>query len=260
MGRIGVVPSRAGIAPVVKETSEPASTSSEKPAVETTAGGKTVRVSLVERAYNEIRRRILDNEYPPSHQVLEFDLATELRMSRTPVREALVRLQNENFVRIIPRHGMRVVPLSLVDLQDMYETLLALELMAVERLARSRPSPAVLAPIDKALDDMDRSLRSKDTDGWARADERFHRTLVALCGNARLVAIVESLWDQGHRARMTTMRLRPTLKLSNREHRAVRDAIQEGEWREACAVHRRHFARATREILSLLAQTGLARK
>jgi DNA-binding GntR family transcriptional regulator len=52
----------------------------------------------VERAYREIRRRILDNEYPPAHQVLEQDLAEDLGMSRTPLREALVRLQNEHFV------------------------------------------------------------------------------------------------------------------------------------------------------------------
>ena len=63
-------------------------------------------------------------------------------MSRTPVREALVRLENERLVQIIPRHGMRVVPLSLDDLRDMYEVLTALELTAIERLARSGPGAA----------------------------------------------------------------------------------------------------------------------
>ena len=232
----------------------------EQSAVGTGVRAKSARVSLVERAYQEIRRRILDNEYPPSHQVLEFDLAAELNMSRTPVREALVRLQNENFVHIVPRHGMRVVPLSLSDLRDMYETLLALELTAVERLARSRPEASALRTMNEALDDMERALRRDDRDGWAKADERFHRTIVGMCGNSRLASIVEALWDQGHRARMTTVRLRPALKMSNQEHRALVDAIKRGDWREACATYRRHFLRGTAEILELLAQTGLARK
>jgi DNA-binding GntR family transcriptional regulator len=217
-------------------------------------------VSLVERAYGEIRRRILDNEYPPAHQVLELELAAELGMSRTPVREALVRLQNENFVQLIPRHGMRVVPLSVRDLNDMYEVLTALELTAIERLARAHLDDSALRAIRDALDDMDRALERRDVDAWITADERFHRTLVAMCGNARLVAMADTLWDQGHRARMTTVRLRPALERSNQEHRAVVESIRRSDWREACARHRRHRARTSSEIIKLLEQTGLARR
>ena len=90
------------------------------------AAAKGAKESLVDLAYREIRRRILDNEYPPSHQVLELELAGELGMSRTPVREAMIRLKNEKFIQVIPRHGMRVVPLSLDELRDVYEVLTAL--------------------------------------------------------------------------------------------------------------------------------------
>jgi DNA-binding GntR family transcriptional regulator len=217
-------------------------------------------VSLVERAYTEIRRRILDNEYPPSHQVLELELAAELDMSRTPVREALVRLQNESFVQLIPRHGMRVVPLSVSDLYDMYEVLTALELTAIQRLARSQPAAAALESIGQVIDEMDQALRRNDMDAWTQADERFHRMLVGMCGNARLVAMADTLWDQGHRARMTTVRLRPTLERSNQEHRAVVESIRRGDWREAHARHQRHRARTSAEIIKLLERTGLARR
>lgn len=218
------------------------------------------RESLVERAYREIRRRILDNEYPPSHQVLEQDLAAELEMSRTPVREALVRLKDEGFVQLIPRHGMRVAALSLTDLREMYEVLSALELAAIEALARSRPDLALLEPIMKALDDMDAALGRKDVAGWVRADERFHRGLVALCGNRRLVTMVDTLWDQGHRARQTTVRLRPALERSNQEHREVVEAIRQGKWREARARHESHRQRTGKEIVALLEQYGLAHR
>jgi DNA-binding GntR family transcriptional regulator len=218
---------------------------------------KTARTSRVDEAYEEIRRRIVNNEYPPAHQVLEHELAGELGMSRTPVREALIRLENEKFVQIIPRHGMRVVPLSLNDLRDVYEVLTALELAAVERLARSEPDDRSLAALEQALDDMDTALKKRDLDGWVKADERFHRMVLDLCGNARLASMAFMLWDQGHRARLTTVRLRPALETSNREHRAVVEAVRRGDWREAVARHAKHRARTSREIINLLEQCRL---
>ena len=214
-------------------------------------------VSRVNQAYEEIRRRIVNNEYPPSHQVLEHELAAELGMSRTPVREALIRLENERFVQIIPRHGMRVAPLSLNDLRDVYEVLTALELTAIERLARSGPDDRLVAALDEAVRDMDSSLKRRDIDGWVKADERFHRMVLELCGNARLASMAFMLWDQGHRARLTTVRLRPALETSNREHRAVVDAIRRGNWREAVSLHAKHRARTSREIVNLLEQCRL---
>lgn len=218
---------------------------------------KTARVSRVDQAYEEIRRRIVNNEYPPSHQVLEHELAEALGMSRTPVREALIRLENEKFVQIIPRHGMRVVPLSLNDLRDVYEVLTALELTAIERLARSGLDDGGMAALDQALDDMDAALKKRNIDGWVKADERFHRMLIERCGNARLASMAFMLWDQGHRARLTTVRLRPVLETSNREHRAVVEAIRRGNWREAVLKHAKHRARTSREIIGLLEQCRL---
>ena len=70
------------------------------------------RRSLVDQAYREIKQRLMGNLYPPNLQILEQDLAVQLGMSRTPVREALIRLEREGLVEIIPRRGMRVVPIS----------------------------------------------------------------------------------------------------------------------------------------------------
>ena len=103
-----------------------------------TAGkGHVTRVSLVDDAYLAIRRRILDNVYPPGHQALEGDLAGELGISRTPVREALIRLANEGLVEVVPRHGMRVLPVSPTDMREIYVVLTALESAAAELLAQA---------------------------------------------------------------------------------------------------------------------------
>jgi DNA-binding GntR family transcriptional regulator len=221
------------------------------------AAANGAKESLVDRAYREIRRRILDNEYPPAHQVLEHELAVELNMSRTPVREALIRLKNEKFIQIIPRHGMRVVPLSLDELRDVYEVLTALELMAIERLVRSGPDASAVAALNQSIGDMELAVKQHDVDGRVRAIERFHRALIDFCGNARLASMAYMMWDQGHRARMATSRLRTDLELSNQEYRAVADAIKRGDSQAAVVHHRQHRERTSGAIIGLLAQYRL---
>jgi DNA-binding GntR family transcriptional regulator len=221
------------------------------------AAATGVKESLVDRAYREIRRRILDNEYPPAHQVLEHELAAELGMSRTPVREALIRLKNEKFIQIIPRHGMRVVPLSLDELREVYEVLTALELAAIERLVRSGPDDTALSALNQSIGEMEMAVKQRDTDGRVRAIERFHRALIDFCGNARLKSMAYMMWDQGHRARMATSRLRTDLELSNQEYRAVADAIRRGDVQAAVAHHRQHRERTSGAIIGLLEQYRL---
>lgn len=153
---------------------------------QTTAAGS----SRVDAAYGQIRRRILDNVWPPGHRALEQEVALELGMSRTPVREALAQLQNEGLVEVIPRHGMRVLPASPTDMREIYEILTALECMAAELLARRKPADAQLRPLMDASAAMDRALKVDDLDTWAEADERFHAQLLELAGNRQLQATV----------------------------------------------------------------------
>jgi DNA-binding GntR family transcriptional regulator len=208
-------------------------------------------VSMVDAAYEQVRRRILDNAWPPGHRMLEQEVALALGMSRTPVREALVRLQAEGLVEVVPRHGMRVLPVSPNDMREIYEILTALECLAAEQLARRRPSDEALQPLQQATDEMDRALALDDLDAWARADEQFHAQLVALAGNRHLQAIVMNHWDRAHRARMFSLRLRPKPVNSTREHRALLQHIRAGDGEAASRENRAHRERASRELLAI---------
>lgn len=208
--------------------------------------------SMVEVAYRAIRQRILDNVWAPGHRALEGALALELGMSRTPVREALIRLANEGLVEVIPRHGMRVLPVSPADMREIYQILTSLESMAAALVALARPTAAELAPLEKASRDMEKALKRDDLDGWAEADERFHRHLVEMCGNARLAAIVFNYWDRAHRARMVTLRMRRPPVNSTREHLAIVEAIRRGDVDAAGTLFRLHRERASRELTDLL--------
>jgi DNA-binding GntR family transcriptional regulator len=217
------------------------------------------RRTSVDEVYDAVKRRILDNEYPPGFQILEQALALQLGVSRTPVREALLRLQAERLVEIVPRHGMRVLPVSTADMQEIYDVLTSLEPMAVLLVARRKPAREALKPLEDAVHDMGRALRAGDLDSWADADERFHWGLLELCGNRRLAAMVMTCWDQAHRARMFTLRLRPKPVQSTREHRAVLEAIRRGDAAKASEIYRAHRERGGRELIGVLQEYKLHR-
>lgn len=208
--------------------------------------------SLVELAYAQLKKRILDNQYYPGYQALENEVAEDLGMSRTPVREALIQLKHEGLVELIPRRGMRIVPVVADDMKEIYDVLTSLEAMAAELLARRQPDAETLEPMKAATRDMETALQKDDLDAWAAADEKFHRALIDLCGNRRLAAMANTVRDQGHRARMVTLRLRDKPSASADEHERVLEAIESGDWQTARDVHYAHRKRASVELTEIL--------
>ncbi len=220
-----------------------------------TAGTGEERLSS--GAYHEIRRRILDNEMPPGTMMLEQELAALLAMSRTPVREALIRLANDGLVEVRPRHGMRVLPVSADDMEEIYEILTALESSAAAAIAERGLGPEEGAALRAAVAQMDAALEAGDLQAWARADERFHATLLDACRNRRLRELVHQFWDRTYRVRMMTLRLRPKPVESNRDHLALIEAIERRDPVAAARVHRAHRVRAGTMLVDLL-RRGLA--
>jgi DNA-binding GntR family transcriptional regulator len=216
------------------------------------------RTTLVDQAYLRVKERILANVYPPGIQVLEGDLAEDLGMSRTPVHLALVKLEDEGLVELVPRQGMRVVPLSPADMREIYELLTALETTAVELAARRRPAASELVPLGRAVAEMEAALAAEDLEAWAAADARFHKLLLELSGNRRLAAMAATVSDQAHRSRMVTLRLRPKPTQSNLDHRAVLEALALGDWQRAREVHHAHRLAATRTLTEILERYRLA--
>lgn len=217
-------------------------------------GGST----LVDIVYRKIKNKILSNEFPLGYQALEQEIAALLGVSRTPVREALIRLDKEGLVELIPRRGMYVRPLVPDDMREIYEVLTCLESTAAELLARRKPGKAVLAPMERAIDAMDTALARDDLDSWAEADAEFHNALLQLCGNRRLAEFAETVRDQGHRARLATLRLRPRPTRSNVDHRAVLNAIRSGDWRKARNTHEAHRKRASEMLMKMLSAYRLS--
>jgi DNA-binding GntR family transcriptional regulator len=213
--------------------------------------------SARDAAYFALKQLIVRNEIPAGAQMLEQEAAQRLGMSRTPVREAMIRLEREGIVELRSRHGMRVLPISAADMQEIYEVLTALESTAAAIVAARGLDDTKLSELRSAVDEMDQALSDDDLLRWSQADERFHLLLVEMSGNNRIRNFVGQVWEQSNRARLLTLRLRPKPTGSNKDHAALVDAIARRDPEAAKRIHENHRQRAGRMLTSLLAEHGL---
>jgi DNA-binding GntR family transcriptional regulator len=217
------------------------------------------KLSLVDDAYRKLKDAIRENDFSPGYQGSEQEIASRLGMSRTPVHEAVIRLQEEGLVRVLPRRGVVVCAISAVDMREIYGVIIALEAAAAELLAE-RPSQERLSTareLEAANKAMENALKKDDLITWAKADESFHKLLIEHSGNQRLLRMYHTIMDQSHRARMITLRIRPKPEGSVREHRAIVDAIKRGSPSEARELAKQHRVRARNQLVPLLEQVGL---
>lgn len=228
-------------------------------ALRSDAAAPPAKASLVESAYDALKSAIRDNVFPPGYQGSEQEIATQLGMSRTPVHEAVIRLQEEGLVRVLPRRGVQVCAISPDDMREIYEVIVALECASAELIAamppeRRSPIAEELAAVNAA---MEAALAADKLVVWAEADGRFHQLLVEHSGNRRLARLFHTIMDQSHRARMLTLRLRPKPALSVREHAGILRAIRSGDAAAARDRTKAHRVRARDQLLPLLRQLGM---
>jgi DNA-binding GntR family transcriptional regulator len=215
--------------------------------------------SLVEDAYRALKEAIRDNVFPPGYQGSEQEIALRLGMSRTPVHEAIIRLQEDGLVRVLSKRGVQVCPLAYEDIREIYDVIIAIEGRAAELLAaRPYDNRCLIADeLEEATARMEQALQMDDLQAWAIADDQFHRMLVERCGNSRIRRIAQTITDQAHRARMLTLKLRPKPTGSAAAHRAIAEAIRKGRVAEAHQHARQHRIDARDELLPLIESFGI---
>lgn len=208
--------------------------------------------SLSQHAYEELKAKILSNDIRSGRFYLERELAELLGISRTPLKEALVRLENEGLIIIQPRHGIQVQPLSADDMEEIYQVITCLECEAVLKLTELGVSDATIKAMENAGQRMVAALDVGDLEAWARADEDFHYNLLEFCGNNRLKQTALNFWDQAHRARYLTLHLRETPVNSTKDHRDVIEAIKEGHAEKAAYIHRQHRIKGGKALVDII--------
>jgi len=184
-----------------------------------------------DRAYAVTKELVLSGELPGGHLFSEGDIATRLDMSRTPVREAFLRLQAEGLLQLIPKRGVVVVPVPPGEAEDVLDAREAIESAAVRRLLR-RPElvPAALDEMRAALRVQQGHADAGDLAAFAEADETFHRTIVTAGRNELMLGFYATLADR--QRRMSIRALGPTpeqLPVVLREHEALIAIIDAGD-------------------------------
>lgn len=211
----------------------------------------TVEQTRYQWAYKEIRRRILDGDLAPAAPLSEYQLAELLQVSRTPVREALKRLEHEGLVRSIPNRGALVAELSVQDIMEIYQIREQLESLAAQIAAETM----LVADVEKLEDELRRAtvLAAKGhVEDTFESDVHLHKRIIEATRNGRLVSILATLDDQVRQIRVMSPRTPGRLEATLREHREIVGMIKERDASGAEAAMRHHLQAACENAIRLV--------
>jgi DNA-binding GntR family transcriptional regulator len=203
--------------------------------------------------HEKLREEILACRLSPGADLREQELASRFQVSKSPVRDALLRLEREQLVTIAPRQGYRVAPISLSDARDLLRLRAVLESASAAEAAREADG-AELASLDRF-----RSFRpSQWLEGFAGYNREFHCALARASGNRRMSALTCELIEQTRRLVHVSVQAEPrrTAPLVA-EHAAIIDALQDRDGRRASALLRTHIAAAERRVAEALSRAAI---
>ena len=190
--------------------------------------------------FNTLREAILKGDLEPGERLMEIALANRLGVSRTPIREAIRKLELEGLVVMIPRRGAQVASITKKDLQDVLEVRSSLEVLATE-LACERINAEQLDALKGALNRFEEVLGSGDVSLIARADVDFHDVIFSSTGNARLVQILNNLREQMYRYRLEYLKDFSSHARLLEEHRQLMEAIAARDQKNAAMIIKAHI-------------------
>ncbi|MFD7811795.1 GntR family transcriptional regulator [Streptomyces sp. NPDC059785] len=186
--------------------------------------------SAAHTVYAMTKELILTGELPAGSLISEGEIAERVRVSRTPVREAFLRLASEDLLALHPKRGAVVVPVPPGEAADVLELRLALERSAAERLARTGLSAGHEEELRELIVRQRALAEAADVDAFAAADEAFHRGIVEASGNRLAGRFYATLGDRQRRMSVSALRVRPErLALLADEHETLLGHLGAGD-------------------------------
>lgn len=207
---------------------------------------------LREIVFESMREAIISGILKPGERLMEIQLAEEMGVSRTPVREAIRKLELEGFVVMIPRKGAYVAGVSLKDMADVFEIRAALEGLAAG-LAAERITEDELEQMERILL-FDES--QMDLDKFVESDTDFHALIYKASRNERLVQILGNLREHFQRFRSTSLAVPGRIKIAIEEHRSIVEALGSHNIAEAQELASAHIANAENVYIEALREQG----
>ena len=205
-------------------------------------------VPAADRAYAFAKQRILDGSFESGRLITEGEVAGGAGMSRTPVREAFLRLEAEGLLRLYPKRGALVVPVSIAEVTSVLQTRLVVERWALEQVILR--GVALAEPASAAIAEQQALAVAGDGPGFVEADREFHRLFVAAAGNPILLQLHDSLRDRQGRMGLAAIArdARRTTEIID-EHRELAAAVDARHPTRALELIDRHLEGTLRLLL-----------
>ena len=195
--------------------------------------------------FNTLRQAILRGELKPGERLMEIQLANKLGVSRTPIREAIRKLELEGLVLMIPRKGAEVAEITEKNMRDVLEVRKALEELAVQ-LACEKITAEEIEEMKKAAEEFRMILKNKDITEIAEADVRFHDIIYMATDNQKLILLLNNLREQMYRYRVEY------LKREEAHPQLIAEHISKGEKKAATDVMCKHIDNQVTTVIDVI--------
>lgn len=206
------------------------------------------RMPLGRTVYDNLKKAIIRGDLTPGSRVIESRLATVLNISRTPVREALHKLEREGFLGQYPTGGLFVVGLSRADIEETFGIRSVLEGYAA-RLAALKHKKEELEPLEKKISEYQLYLDSGKLDSLPKINTSFHDLLYALSHSQRLIKLINELRDQIYRYRKVILKIEDMARTSNEDHSLMLEFIRKRDADGVEKLVREHILKGQEVVL-----------
>jgi DNA-binding GntR family transcriptional regulator len=189
---------------------------------------------LKANAYQILKERLVDCVYPPGSMLNEAQLATELQLSRTPIREAISKLEMEGFVQILPKKGIYVTNITLNEVVQVFQTRLEIEPVALRLAAPHLPKEELQAFCEKFRNP------SRDIPNSFRLDTAMHLFIVEHCGNRYIIDMMHRVFEENTRIIISSKQNQAHIHDAKQEHLDILTLLIQDEFEKAEAAMRSH--------------------
>lgn len=203
-----------------------------------------------------IRQAIISGQFPPGMRLMELQLAEEMGVSRTPVREAIRKMELEGLVVMIPRRGAYVADISIKDINEVYEVRTALDVLSAG-LAAERIDKSEIQEMRELLAEEAALVEARDYPKIIDNDTAFHDVIYRASGNTRCMNIISNLREQITAIRGRSMPYPGRVEIMLKEHRAIFDAIAAGKVEKAQEAVQTYMENAEQTLLKVIKEQKL---
>ena len=204
---------------------------------------------LSQKVYWALKTEIIKGSLKPGTKLSEGKIAKQLGVSRTPIRETLMQLAAEGFVKMNPNQAVVVSNASLEDVQEVLQIRGVLEGLAA-RLATKTINEEEIKELEKYQKRMEHYTNKDDVLAFSEMDAEFHELILNICGNNRLIQIRKNLSEQAHRYRIRSLSVPGRLKYSLKEHQEIIEALKRKDAEQADRLSQKHIENVLANILA----------